>query len=258
MPLDDRELERYSPQTILPEIGIEGQEKLKQASVLCIGAGGLGSPLCLYLAAAGIGTLGIVDDDQVTLSNLQRQILYKQADAGALKVKSAATHLQALNSQCEIRQHVTFLSSKNAISIIQDYDIVVDCSDNFITRYIINDACCALNKANVFAAILQFQGYCTVFPGKGGPCYRCWFDAPPRQSFMTCAEAGILGTVAGLLGVWQANEVIKLILGIGRVLIGRVMVLDALNGETRFINLLPQSDCLTCHPASRELSSLDQ
>ena len=249
MPLDNKELERYSPQTVLPEIGIEGQEKLKQASVLCIGVGGLGSPLCLYLAAAGIGTLGIVDDDQVALSNLQRQILYKETDAGALKVKSAATHLQALNSQCEIRQHPTFLSSENAVSIIQDYDIVVDCSDNFMTRYIVNDACSALNKPNVFAAILQFKGYCTVFPGKSGPCYRCWFDESPRQPFMTCAESGILGTVAGLLGVWQANEVIKLILGIGRSLTGRVMILDALNGESRLISLLPRSDCLICNPS---------
>lgn len=244
--LNAEEFERYQRHMALEEVGYSGQQRLKDAKVLCVGLGGLGSPLCLYLASMGIGTLGIIDGDEVSRNNLHRQVLYRDDQCGLKKVELAASYLKSVNPNCDIRLHNHFLTEDNAISIIEQYDIVADCSDNFSTRYLVNDTCCHLKKINVFASIQKFQGHCTVFPAQGGPCYRCLFEKPPTQPIPNCAEAGVLSTTAGIMGLFQANEVAKCILGIGQPYINKLMIFDALTGSMKFMNLKRSPDCSTC------------
>jgi sulfur-carrier protein adenylyltransferase/sulfurtransferase len=250
MPLSDltiQDYERYRRHLVLPEVGLSGQKKLKQAKVLCVGAGGLGSPVLLYLAAAGIGTLGIVDDDVVELSNLQRQIIYTEADLGLKKVIAAKQHLKALNSMITVNTHAVRLSADNVISLLEQYDIVVDGSDNFATRYLVNDACFHLKKPNVFASIAQFQGQCSVFTAEHGPCYRCLHaQLPADQGLPNCAEGGVLGVLPGLLGVIQATQVIQLVLDQGAPLIGRLLRVDALTMQWQEYRLDRDPQCVLC------------
>ncbi len=247
--IDVKELERYQRQMVLDEVGYAGQKQLKAARLLCVGAGGLGSSLCLYLAAAGIGTIGIVDGDTVSLDNLHRQILYNTLACGQQKTKVAKLYLQKINPHCNIECHNQFLTKENAAEIMRHYDIIADCSDNFATRYLVNDQCSQLKKPNVFASVRKWQGYCTVFPSHEGPCYRCLFRTPPKEPVDNCAQAGVVGTVPGMLGILQANEVLKLVLEVGQVLIGRVLVFDALAGAFNFFNLMPSPDCPLCFQA---------
>ena len=243
------DLVRYSRHLILPEVGREGQRRLKAARVLCVGAGGLGSPLALYLAAAGVGTLGLVDFDVVDASNLQRQIIHSTADIGRKKLDSAAEKLKALNPALNVRKHDTLLSSVNALDILKDYDVVADGTDNFPTRYLVNDACVLLGKPNVYGSIFRFEGQSSVFATKDGPCYRCLYPEPPPPGLMpSCAEGGVLGILPGLIGVIQATEVIKLILGKGEPLIGRLLLVDALNMRFRQLKLHKNPDCPVCGP----------
>ena len=250
------DLSRYSRHLILPEVGMEGQQKLKAAKVLCVGTGGLGSPLALYLAAAGIGTLGLVDFDVVDASNLQRQIIHSTKDIGRKKLDSAAEKLNALNPALKIVKHDTMLSSANALEILKDYDIVADGTDNFPTRYLVNDACVLLGKPNVYGSIFRFEGQASVFATKEGPCYRCLYPEPPPPGLVpSCAEGGVLGILPGLVGVIQATEVIKLILGNGSPLIGRLLLVDALNMRFRELKLRKNSECPVCgeNPTVTEL-----
>jgi adenylyltransferase/sulfurtransferase len=245
--LTQDELARYSRHLILPEVGVEGQRRLKAARVLCVGTGGLGSPLALYLAAAGVGTLGLVDFDVVDASNLQRQIIHSTADIGRKKLDSAAEKLAALNPALNIRKHDTMLSSASALDILKDYDIVADGTDNFPTRYLVNDACVLLGKPNVYGSIFRFEGQSSVFATKDGPCYRCLYPEPPPPGLVpSCAEGGVLGILPGLVGVIQATEVIKLILGKGEPLIGRLLLVDALNMRFRQLKLQKNPDCPIC------------
>ncbi len=231
--LSPQEISRYAKQIILPEIKTEGQEKLRDAKVLVIGAGGLGCPVLLYLAAAGIGTLGIVDGDQVDISNLQRQILYTDKEIGQSKVQVAAAKLTAQNPHLHIITYPVFLNASNALEIIRGFDIVVDGSDNFATRYLVNDACVILNKPMVSGAIYKFEGQVSVFNYKGGPTYRCIFPEPPGiGESPNCADIGVLATLPGIIGTIQANEVIKIISGIGEVLSGKLLVIDTLSMNT--------------------------
>jgi sulfur-carrier protein adenylyltransferase/sulfurtransferase len=241
------DLSRYSRHLILPEVGMEGQQKLKAARVLCVGTGGLGSPLALYLAAAGIGTLGLVDFDVVDASNLQRQIIYSTKDIGRKKIDSAAEKLTALNPSLNVVKHETMLSSANALDILKDYDIVADGTDNFPTRYLVNDACVLLGKPNAYGSIFRFEGQASVFAAEAGPCYRCLYPEPPPPGLVpSCAEGGVLGILPGLVGVIQATEVIKLILGKGETLIGRLLLVDALNMRFRELKLRKNPDCPVC------------
>jgi len=245
------ELARYSRHLILPEVGMEGQQKLKAAKVLCVGTGGLGSPLAFYLAAAGIGTLGLVDFDVVDASNLQRQIIHSTKDIGRKKLDSAAEKLTALNPAMKVIKHDTMLSSANALDILKDYDVVADGTDNFPTRYLVNDACVLLGKPNVYGSIFRFEGQASVFATKEGPCYRCLYPEPPPPGLVpSCAEGGVLGILPGLVGVIQATEVIKLILGNGSPLVGRLLLVDALNMKFRELKLRKNHDCPVCgdHP----------
>ncbi|MBI2269571.1 MAG: molybdopterin-synthase adenylyltransferase MoeB [Bacteroidetes bacterium] len=238
------ELNRYNRHIILPEIGIEGQKKLKQAKVLVIGAGGLGCPVLQYLAAAGVGHIGIIDDDRVDESNLQRQILYSTGDIGKCKAEVAKEKLSAQNPFVHLISHISYLISDNAISIIKDYNLVVDCSDNFPTRYLVNDACVLLNKPLVFGSIFKFEGQVSVFNYKGGPTYRCLYPAPPPANEVpNCSEIGVIGVLPGIIGTLQANEVIKIITGIGEVLSGKLLTLDTLsmNFETFSFDLVPEN-----------------
>jgi len=246
--LSNNEIARYSRHLILPEVGMEGQQKLKAAKVLCVGTGGLGAPLTYYLAAAGIGTLGLVDFDVVDESNLQRQIIHSTADVGRPKIDSAADKLQALNPHLKIVKHETMLTSENALDIIKDYDIVADGTDNFPTRYLVNDACVLSgNKPNAYASIFRFEGQASVFATKDGPCYRCLYPEPPPPGLVpSCAEGGVLGILPGLLGVIQATEVIKLILGKGESLIGRLLLVDSLGMRFRELKLRKNPDCPVC------------
>ncbi len=222
------ELSRYNRQMILPELGLKGQEKLKAAKVLVIGAGGLGCPVLQYLAAAGVGTIGIVDDDVVELSNLHRQILYNHTDISLSKAKTAATKLKLLNPHVRsIAYHERF-TADNAIAICEDYDLVIDCSDNFTTRYLVNDTCVSLAKTLIFGSILQFEGQVAVFNHHGGPNYRDLYPTPPTEN-ITCVEGGVIGILPGIIGLYMANEAIKLICGIGQTLSGKLMTIDALN-----------------------------
>jgi adenylyltransferase/sulfurtransferase len=250
------DLARYSRHLILPEVGMEGQQKLKAAKVLCVGTGGLGSPLALYLAAAGIGTLGLVDFDVVDASNLQRQIIHSTKDIGRMKIDSAAEKLNALNPALKVVKHETMLSSANALEILKDYDIVADGTDNFPTRYLVNDACVLLGKPNVYGSIFRFEGQASVFATEEGPCYRCLYPEPPPPGLVpSCAEGGVLGILPGLVGVIQATEVIKLILGNGSPLIGRLLLVDALNMRFRELKLRKNPECPVCgdHPTVTEL-----
>lgn len=245
--LTGADLQRYSRHLALSEVGIDGQKRLKNAKVLCIGAGGLASPALLYLAAAGVGTLGIVEDDQVELSNLQRQILYTTHDIGSSKAQCAQKHLNALNPDIKINLHLHRLTRENAIDILSPYDIILDCTDNFYSRYLINDACFYLNKPDVYASILRFEGQCTVFSAPNSPCYRCLFKSPPPPELMpNCAEGGVIGALPGLLGTIQAMEVIKIILGQGTSLVGRLLLVDALSMRFRELKIPSNPDCPLC------------
>jgi len=241
------DLSRYSRHLILPEVGMGGQQKLKAARVLCVGTGGLGSPLAFYLAAAGIGTLGLVDFDVVDASNLQRQIIHSTKDIGRKKLDSAEEKLKALNPALNVVKHETMLTSANALEILKDYDIVADGTDNFPTRYLVNDACVLLGKPNVYGSIFRFEGQASVFATEAGPCYRCLYPEPPPPGLVpSCAEGGVLGILPGLVGVIQATEVIKLILGKGDSLAGRLLLVDALNMRFRELKLRKNPECPVC------------
>src|SRR5690242_16571039 len=245
--LNNDEVLRYSRHLIMPEVGMEGQQKLKAARVLCIGAGGLGSPLALYLAAAGVGTLGIVDFDVVDYTNLQRQIIHTTADVGRKKLDSAADKLKAINPFLKLRTFETKLSSENALALFNEFDIVADGTDNFPTRYLANDACVLTGKPNVYGSIFRFEGQASVFGTEEGPCYRCLYPEPPPPGLVpSCAEGGVLGILPGLVGVMQATEVIKLILGKGEPLIGRLLLIDALGMKFRELKLRKNPDCPVC------------
>ena len=238
---------RYSRHTMLPEVGIAGQLKLLQAKVLCIGAGGLGSPSSMYLAAAGVGTIGLVDDDIVDASNLQRQILHGTDRIGVAKVESAETTLRALNPDVKVDKHRTRITSDNALALIAPYDVIVDGADNFATRYLVNDVALRLGKPVIHASIFRFEGQITVFPANGSPCYRCLFpNPPPAEEAPSCAEAGVLGVLPGIMGVMQATEAIKLILGLGTTLAGRLVVYDAMATRFRELKLRRDPACPTC------------
>ena len=256
------EIARYSRHLIMPEVTLEGQKRLKAASVLCIGAGGLGSPIALYLGAAGIGRMGLVDGDVVDFSNLQRQILHGTKDVGRKKLNSARDRIRDLNPNVQIDLHDTLFTSANAEELVQDYDIVIDGTDNFPTRYLSNDICVFLKKPNVYGSIFRFDGQCTVFaPHLGGPCYRCMFPEPPPPGMVpSCAEGGVLGVLPGIIGVMQAIEAIKLIIGIGEPLIGRLVHFDALNLKFREFKLRRDPKCPVCgeHPTITELIDYDQ
>ena len=245
--LTNEEVLRYSRHLIMPEVGMVGQQKLKAARVLCIGAGGLGSPLALYLAAAGVGTIGLVDFDVVDSTNLQRQIIHTTDDVGRPKLDSAAEKLAAMNPFINIRKFETRLSSANALDLFREFDIVADGTDNFPTRYLVNDACVLTGRPNVYASIFRFEGQASVFAFEDGPCYRCLYPEPPPPGLVpSCAEGGVLGILPGLLGVIQATEVIKLILGSGEPLIGRLLLVDALSMHFRELRLRKNPDCPAC------------
>src|ERR1700735_4574874 len=254
------DLSRYARHLILPEVGMEGQRKLKAAKVLCVGTGGLGSPLALYLAAAGIGTLGLVDFDVVDASNLQRQIIHSTKDIGRKKIDSAAEKLIALNPALNVVKHETMLTSANALEILKDYDIVADGTDNFPTRYLVNDACVLLGKPNAYGSIFRFEGQASVFATEEGPCYRCLYPEPPPPGLVpSCAEGGVLGILPGLVGTIQATEVIKLILGKGESLAGRLLLVDALGMKFRELKLRKNPQCPACGTHEiKELIDYDQ
>src|SRR5712675_1766694 len=254
--LSNDEILRYSRHLIMPEVGMEGQQKLKAAKVLCIGAGGLGSPLALYLTAAGVGTLGMVDFDVVDYTNLQRQIIHTTADVGRKKLDSAAEKLKAINPYINLRTFDTRLSSANALELFREFDIIADGTDNFPTRYLVNDACVLTGKPNVYGSIFRFEGQASVFATEQGPCYRCLYPEPPPPGLVpSCAEGGVLGILPGLVGVMQATEVIKLILGKGEPLIGRLLLIDALDMKFRELKLRKNPDCPVCgtHPTIKQL-----
>jgi adenylyltransferase/sulfurtransferase len=245
--LSNDEILRYSRHLIMPEVGMEGQQRLKVAKVLCVGAGGLGSPLTLYLAAAGVGTLGLVDFDVVDYTNLQRQIIHSTADVGRRKLDSAAEKLAAINPYLKVQPFVTRLTSDNAIDIVREFDVVVDGTDNFPTRYLVNDACVLAGKPNVYGSIFRFEGQVSVFATKEGPCYRCLYPEPPPPGLVpSCAEGGVLGILPGLVGVMQATEAMKLILGKGERLVGRLLLVDALGMRFRELKLRKDPACPAC------------
>ena len=260
--LTNEEIRRYSRHLILPEVGLAGQRKIRNASVLCIGAGGLGSPIAMYLAAAGIGKLGIVDFDTVDYSNLQRQILHADADVGVSKADSAKVSINALNPNVEVELYKTRISSENALDLIRPYDIVVDGTDNFPTRYLTNDACVLLKKPNVYGSIFRFEGQASVFaPNLGGPCYRCLYPEPPPPGMVpSCAEGGVLGVLPGIIGCIQATEILKLVLGKGTNLIGRLLLFNALDMKFRELKLRRDPKCPVCgeHPTVTELIDYEQ
>ena len=254
-PLDADELQRYHRHLILPEIGVEGQRRLKAARVLLVGAGGLGSPAALYLAAAGVGHVGVVDADDVELSNLQRQVLHDTEAVGTPKVDSAVTRLRAINPHVDAVAHRLRLTSANAMALLTDYDVVVDGSDNFPTRYLVNDACVLLRKPNVFGSVLRFEGQASVFSYGDGPCYRCLFREPPPAGLVqNCAESGVLGVLPGLIGVVQAAEVLKLITGAGETLAGRLLLVDGLRMRFRTIDVTRDPECRAC--GTHEITTL--
>jgi adenylyltransferase/sulfurtransferase len=259
--LNNEEILRYSRHLIMPEVTLEGQKKLKAARVLCVGTGGLGSPLALYLTAAGVGTLGLVDFDVVDYTNLQRQVLHHTSDVGRLKLDSAIDKLKAINPFVEIKRYDTYLNSQNALDIFKDFDIIADGTDNFATRYLVNDACVLSSKPNVYASIFCFEGQASIFATEAGPCYRCLYPEPPPPGLVpSCAEGGVLGVLPGLLGVIQATEVIKLILGAGEPLIGRLVLVDALAMRFRELRVRKNPECPVCgvNPAMKELIDYNQ
>lgn len=243
--LSDLELKRYARHIIIPEIGIKGQDKLKQASVLIAGAGGLGSPIGMYLAAAGIGKIGIVDFDNVSYSNLQRQILFSEGDVEQSKAEIAKERLMEINPGISVISYNLKITPENALDIIKDYDVIADGSDNFTTKYLLNDACVLLGKPLVYGSVLRFEGQVSLFNVKQGPCYRCLYPEPP-ENIPSCEEAGVLGVLPGIVGSIQANEVIKLIIGKGELLTGRLLMLDALNMKFKEIRFNKDNDCLVC------------
>ncbi len=259
--LTNDEVKRYSRHLIMPEVGVNGQRKLKAAKVLCIGAGGLGSPVAMYLAAAGVGTVGIVDFDVVDFSNLQRQILHGTPDVGRSKLASARDRLRAINPEIAIETHETALSSDNALELFKPYDVIVDGTDNFPTRYLVNDACVLLGKPNVYGSIFRFEGQASVFGMPEGPCYRCLYPEPPPPGLVpSCAEGGVLGVLPGVVGTIQAMEAIKLILGVGEPLVGRFLLFDALRMRFRELKLRKDADCPVCgtHPTVTRLIDYEQ
>ncbi len=259
--LSGDEIKRYSRHLIMPEVGIDGQRKLKAAKVLCIGAGGLGSPAAMYLAAAGIGTLGIVDFDVVDFSNLQRQLLHGTPDVGRSKLASAKDRLNALNPNVHIETYEEALTSANAMRLFEPYDVILDGTDNFPTRYLVNDACVLTGKPNAYGSIFRFEGQASVFATKDGPCYRCLYPEPPPPGLVpSCAEGGVFGVLPGIIGVIQATETIKLVLGVGEPLIGRFLIYDALRMRFRELKLRKDADCPVCgtHPTVTKLIDYDQ
>ncbi len=255
------EIARYSRHLIMPEVTLDGQRKLKAARVLCIGTGGLGSPIALYLAAAGVGTLGLVDFDVVDFSNLQRQILHGTSDVGRPKLHSARDRIREVNPNVQVELHEALFKSENARGIVENYDLVIDGTDNFPTRYLSNDICVLLRKPNIYGSIFRFDGQCTVFaPHLGGPCYRCMFPEPPPPGMVpSCAEGGVLGVLPGVIGVMQSIEAVKLIMGIGEPLLGRLVHFDALKMRFREFKLRRDPNCPICsdHPTITELIDYD-
>jgi adenylyltransferase/sulfurtransferase len=262
MELSNDEIRRYSRHLILPEVGLAGQKRIKASSVLCIGAGGLGSPIAMYLAAAGIGRLGLVDFDTVDYSNLQRQIIHGTEDVGRLKGESAQESIRSINPNVDVTRHNVRLSSENAMDIIRSYDIVVDGTDNFPTRYLTNDACVLLKKPNVYGSIFRFEGQASVFaPHLGGPCYRCLYPEPPPPGMVpSCAEGGVLGVLPGIIGCIQATEILKLALGKGSSLINRLLLFNALDMKFREVKLRRDPKCPLCgeQPTIKELIDYEQ
>jgi len=259
--LSQDEIKRYSRHLIMPEVGIDGQRKLKAGSVLCIGAGGLGSPAAMYLAAAGVGRIGIVDFDVVDFSNLQRQLLHSTSDVGRSKLASAKDKLHGLNPHIQIDTYETTVTSDNALELFRPYDVILDGTDNFPTRYLVNDACVLAGKPNAYGSIFRFEGQASVFATKEGPCYRCLYPEPPPPGLVpSCAEGGVLGVLPGIIGVIQATEAIKLILGIGEPLIGRFLIYDALKMRFRELKLRKDPDCPVCgtHPSVTKLIDYEQ
>ncbi len=259
--LSKDEILRYSRHLIIPEVGVEGQQKLKAAKVLLVGAGGLGAPLGLYLAAAGVGRIGLVDFDVVDFTNLQRQVIHSTADVGRKKLDSAAEKMLAINPHLKLTKHEVALASENALDILRDYDLVVDGTDNFPTRYLVNDACVLLGKPNVYGSIFRFEGQATVFAYEGGPCYRCLYPEPPPPGLVpSCAEGGVLGILPGTIGLIQATETVKLILGIGEPLVGRLLLYDALGMRFRELKLRRNPECPVCgdHPTVTKLIDYQQ
>jgi sulfur-carrier protein adenylyltransferase/sulfurtransferase len=254
--LSNEEIARYSRHLIMPEVALDGQKKLKQARVLTIGAGGLGAPLAMYLAAAGVGTLGIVDFDVVDESNLQRQIIHGTSDIGRPKMESAHDRINDINPNVHVEAYEEALSSENALEIFKDFDVIVDGTDNFPTRYLVNDACVLMGKPNVYGSIFRFEGQASVFWAKEGPCYRCLYPEPPPPGLVpSCAEGGVLGILPGAIGTIQATETVKLILGIGEPLVGRLLLYDALGMSFREMKLRKDPNCPVCgeNPSVTEL-----
>src|ERR1700690_1783564 len=259
--LSKEEILRYSRHLIMPEVGMEGQLKLKSAKVALIGTGGLGAPLGMYLAAAGVGRIGLVDFDVVDFTNLQRQVIHGTKDVGRKKLDSAADTMLDINPYVEIDRHEVALSSENALQILKDYDIVVDGTDNFPPRYLVNDACVLLGKPNVYGSIFRFEGQATIFAYPGGPCYRCLYPEPPPPGLVpSCAEGGVLGILPGIMGSIQAMETIKLILGAGEPLVGRLLLYNALDMSFRELKIRKDKNCPICgeHPTIKELIDYDQ
>ena len=259
--LSQEEITRYSRHLIMPEVGVDGQRQLKVSSVLCIGAGGLGSPAAMYLAAAGVGRIGIVDFDVVDFSNLQRQLLHGTPDVGRSKLQSAKDRLHALNPLVDVETYETSLSSQNALKLFEPYDVILDGTDNFPTRYLVNDACVLSGKPNAYGSIFRFEGQASVFATEGGPCYRCLYPEPPPPGLVpSCAEGGVLGVLPGIIGVIQATEAIKLMLGIGEPLVGRFLIYDALKMRFRELKLRKDPECPVCgtSPTVTELIDYEQ
>jgi adenylyltransferase/sulfurtransferase len=259
--LSPEEIKRYSRHLIMPEVGMDGQRRLKAGSVLCIGAGGLGSPAAMYLAAAGIGRIGIVDFDVVDFSNLQRQLLHGTSDVGTSKNESAKRRINDLNPHVQVDTYETLLTSQNALDLFKDYDVILDGTDNFPTRYLVNDACVLTGKPNAYGSIFRFEGQASVFGTKDGPCYRCLYPEPPPPGLVpSCAEGGVLGVLPGIIGVIQATETLKLITGIGEPLIGRFMIYDALKMKFRELKLRKDPECPVCgtHPTVTRLIDYEQ
>jgi adenylyltransferase/sulfurtransferase len=262
--LSTDELQRYGRHLTLPDVGREGQEKLKASSVLIVGAGGLGSPLAMYLAAAGVGRLGIVDFDHVEASNLQRQVLYGQSDVGRPKLEAAEERLREINPHVEVERYEARLSSDNVFDVIEDgpgdrsYDLVADGTDNFPTRYLVNDACVMAGVPNVYGSIFRFEGQVSVFATENGPCYRCAYEEPPPPGLVpSCAEGGVLGVLPGLVGSMQATEAIKVLLGIGEPLVGRLLLMDALGADFRTLTLNKNPDCPVCSDDPEQTELID-
>jgi sulfur-carrier protein adenylyltransferase/sulfurtransferase len=254
--LSNEEILRYSRHLIMPEVGMEGQFKLKRAKVLLVGTGGLGAPLGLYLAAAGVGRIGVVDFDKIDFTNLQRQVMFGTSDVGRPKIEAATERMAGINPEIRLDRYETALTSENALDIMRDYDIVVDGTDNFPTRYLVNDACVLLGKPNVYGSIFRFEGQASIFGAPGGPCYRCLYPEPPPPGLVpSCAEGGVLGVLPGIIGSIQAMETLKLILGKGEPLIGRLLLFDALGMKFRELKLRKNPECPVCgeHPTVTKL-----